>query len=313
MLSTRVRNAPLIWNNLNGIINVYKPAGVKISHLKNTIKHNLTRDLNLMENREPRKLLKIESKTNENYIVQIETDLSDHVLAVGPRYQIEDVHCNIATNLGLNTSGVLLLGINKGTKEAYKLSTNKLLRAYHVTGQFGTCTEDNFKYSRVISRATYKHVWPDRMSALLSSMEASHQKKMYELCGVNLQSQAAYDIAVQGLIRPANNVLPVVYGIRCVSFQRPMFTIEVHAINEDETYLCQLVQEIGIQLHTAAHCSGIRCIRQGHFKVDDSLLRNNWSLQGVLTNIECNRRLLDKYPTMLKQTDGLLSSGVTSS
>lgn len=39
--------------------------------------------------------------------VNINTDLSDHVLAVGQRYQIEDVRCNVVSTLGVNTSGVL--------------------------------------------------------------------------------------------------------------------------------------------------------------------------------------------------------------
>lgn len=68
-------------------------------------------DLNQMETREPRKMLNIDLQSNGSgkpeYSVRVEPDLSDHVLAVGPRYQIEDIKCNVVTNLGENTSGVL--------------------------------------------------------------------------------------------------------------------------------------------------------------------------------------------------------------
>lgn len=62
-----------------------------------------------METRAPRQMINIDLKPNaeEGYSVRVEPDLSDHVLAVGPRYQIEDVKCNVVTNLGENTSGVL--------------------------------------------------------------------------------------------------------------------------------------------------------------------------------------------------------------
>lgn len=64
-----------------------------------------------METRPPRKMINIDLQRNSSgqseYSVRVEPDLSDHVLAVGPRYQIEDVKCNLATNLGDNTSGVL--------------------------------------------------------------------------------------------------------------------------------------------------------------------------------------------------------------
>lgn len=63
-----------------------------------------------MQVREPRQMLQITNDDDgnaTNYKVNVESDLSDHVLAVGPRYQIEDVKCNIAQQLGDNTSGVL--------------------------------------------------------------------------------------------------------------------------------------------------------------------------------------------------------------
>lgn len=48
---------------------------------------------------------------------------------------------------------------------------------------------------------------------------------MFKSCGLDLQSQAAYDIAVQGPIRPADSKMPVLYGIKCVQFQSPDFEI----------------------------------------------------------------------------------------
>lgn len=138
-----------------------------------------------------------------------------------------------------------MVGLNDGARLVHRIRQNSLIRVYHVTGELGTSTEDNFKDSLIIARANYSHVWPEKMAATLSSMQASHQKKMYELCGVDIQSEAAFEIAKRGLIRPANNTLPVVYGIKCIQFDRPKFTVEIHAINEDAKYLGQLVQVSG--------------------------------------------------------------------
>lgn len=278
-----------------------------------------------MQVREPRKMLRIDGNDATKYSVTMQTDLSDHVLATGPRYQIEDTKCNMSMQLGENTSGVLCMynilrlfdmqqlinklksvlvfGLNDGTKDTYHIGKNRLLRVYHLTGRLGIATENNFKNSRTVAKATFTHVWPEKMNALAASIQASHQKKMFELSGVDMTSQTAYELAIKGPIRPASNQLPVVYGIRCVQFDRPEFRLEVHAINEDEPYLCQLVQEIGLQLHTVAHCTAIRCIRHGHFGVEDSLLRNSWNLQGVVTNIERNRKLIAEYPDMLRQRE----------
>lgn len=174
---------------------------------------------------------------------------------------------------------------------------------FHVSGRLGVSTEDNFPNSHVVARSTFTHVFPDKIAALASSIQASHQKKMFELCGVDPHSQAAYELAVGGLIRPANNQLPLVYGIKCIHFQRPDFTLEVHAINENEAYLGQLVQEIGIQLHSVAHCTAIRCVRHGHFDVESAVLRGSWTLQGLVNSLELNRQILQEHQNMLRQRD----------
>lgn len=48
---------------------------------------------------------------------------------------------------------------------------------------------------------------------------------MPRLSGVHIQSQAAYELAVQGLIRPANKNIPMIYTIRCIDFNSPDFTL----------------------------------------------------------------------------------------
>jgi hypothetical protein len=48
---------------------------------------------------------------------------------------------------------------------------------------------------------------------------------LFRQCGVDIQSQAAYELAVQGLIKPANSKIPLLYGIKCIHFQPPDFTI----------------------------------------------------------------------------------------
>lgn len=196
-----------------------------------------------------------------------------------------------------------MIGLNDGAKLINKIRDNQLMRVYHIKGRLGSATETHFKDSLITARATYGHVWPERLTALLSSMQASHQKKMFDLCGVDIQSQTAYELATRGLIRPAENNLPLIYGMQCIHFKRPEFVIELHALNEDEAYLCELVHEIGIQLRSVAHCTEIRCVRYGQFYAESSLVRNQWNLQNILENILESRKLFEKYPKMLWITD----------
>lgn len=43
MLSRRVAQAPIVWNQLHGVLNVFKPAGVKSSRVKYTVVGNIVR------------------------------------------------------------------------------------------------------------------------------------------------------------------------------------------------------------------------------------------------------------------------------
>ena len=53
-------------------------------------------------------MVKIEADPDEEekYIVTTETNLADHVLVVGERYQMEDIKAMPASHLGTFTSGV---------------------------------------------------------------------------------------------------------------------------------------------------------------------------------------------------------------
>ncbi|XP_037034783.1 mitochondrial mRNA pseudouridine synthase Trub2-like [Bradysia coprophila] len=295
-----IKDANTVWNTLNGIINVYKPAGVSVNNIKRSLLGNLCKGLNSLQTRPPIERVVISDAPHDRYKVDVATDWSDHVLAVGERHQISDFKFN-TSHLSRLTSGVLLVGLNAGTQQIHRIRDSRLIRVYHVTGELGTSTENNFKDSLVIARANYTHVWPDKMNAILSSMQASHQRKMFELCGVHIQSNSAFEIAKRGLIRPASQTVPILYGMKCVQFDRPKFTIEVHAINEHVKYFGELIQEIGLQLHSVACCTGVRCIRHGHFTNKDSLLRSNWHLQEVVTNMAQCRQIIDEHPNMLRQ------------
>ncbi|XP_017074884.2 mitochondrial mRNA pseudouridine synthase Trub2 isoform X2 [Drosophila eugracilis] len=230
-----------------------------------------------------------------------QTDLSDHVLSAGPRYLPRDLSCVTVSSLGDYTSGVLLFGINKGTGQSISIRKNRPVRVYHITGHFGIATENHLPDSRITMRSNYRHVSADKISGLVASMQASHQRKMFELCGFGLQTQEAYELACKGLLRPADDSQPIVYGIKIIHFERPVFTLEIHAINETQEYLAILIHDMALELRTVAHCTQLRCVRHAHFDVKDSLLRHAWHLPGVIKNFRQQRDILRAHPQLLRQ------------
>lgn len=160
-------------------------------------------------------------------------------------------------------------------------------------------TETNFAGSLLTSRSTYDHITLGKLQGLIASMQATYQQQMYHMCGVDLQSQEAYELACKGLIRPENTSQPVVYGMRCVAYNGHTFTIEVQTMNTSEQFLCAMVNEIALYLRSVAHCTKIRCVQYGYFRYEQSLLRSQWKLENVFQSIKENMEIWDKNPNMI--------------
>lgn len=49
-----------------------------------------------------------------------------------------------------------------------------------MKGQLGFATDTAYKGGRIVERTTWRHVKHNHMETLLSSMQAAHQRKMFE-------------------------------------------------------------------------------------------------------------------------------------
>ncbi|XP_056644810.1 pseudouridylate synthase TRUB2, mitochondrial [Diorhabda sublineata] len=321
-----------LWNALKGIICVYKPAEVSVRNLRKKLIHKLCTDLSELDEKLRTPLInqQITSNvplisettnptTNETSItrslieneVEVEenptVDLSYHPLVVGPRYLHEDLSVSWSNYLGWNTSGVLIFGLRAGTQFAKYIRENRSTRAYRISGTLGKATDNGFKSGKVVERSTWKFIKEFHIQKFLSTMQASHQQKIFEMYGLDMQSQLAYELAVKGPIRPANSKIPIIYGIKCIDFQAPNFTLEIQCVNEDEQFLINLIHEIGLKLHSTAHTTGIKCIRHSCFKLEHTLLPKHWTLEHIVNNMDMCNEMLRKNEQILKQTNVALN------
>ncbi|XP_014355325.2 mitochondrial mRNA pseudouridine synthase Trub2 [Papilio machaon] len=300
-------NAAVAYKTLNGLICVYKPPCVPVRQVQHTIVTNLCRDLNALPDRPQEKRVEIIGATNAPMTVKLVPNYADDPLVCGPRYTHGDFRCSWATHLGLFTSGVLILGLNEGTRLTYQINVARPTRAYKVHGQLGKATDTYFWNGKTIERSTFSHVTRAKIDRIVAHMQSAHQKTMFELSGLHMDSQTTYDLASQGVIRPSNSKLPVIYGLKCVHFEPPNFTLEVQAVNEYEKYLWTLIHDLGVQLKTSAYCTGLQCIRQGKFTLDKALLRKHWQLDHLIDNMDSCRELIEENEHLIRPRSAHLS------
>ena len=289
--------APNVFKALNGFLCVYKPAGKTVGGVMHTLKINLARDLNAMECRPTRHMVQIneENLGTDLPVVTTVPDLADHPLVIGPRYILKDFKIKPASMLDKTSSGVVVLGIGRGLDLVNKFIRAQYMQVSHIRGQFGLATQDFTSTGRIAERSTYHHITQDRLDRILAMIQSSHQKSMFSTAGVDVQSQQAYELATKGVLRPKpGSYLPVIYNIKCIDFNPPDFTLEVHAINAKCKYLHELVHDIGLQLKSNAVSKGLRRLRHGHFTLENALLMKHWHAENLADNINLCRPLVAK-------------------
>nr|CAG4641071.1 EOG090X0AGI [Eulimnadia texana] len=312
--SVIIRNVREAWRICNGVACVYKPADTSTHRLRQMVIANLCRDFNELDPHPPRKFVNIVPLSGENTSQQLQIEvrenLADSVLVSGPAIQPSDVRLSWINYLGKRTSGVTVISVNDGNRYLHKFRESRPLSAYHVKARFGLATDTHWSDGKVWEKATFHHIRQDKFHKLLASIQASQQRKMFEYCGVNPTSQTAYELASRGLLRPAINGPTLIYGLKCIDFKPPDFTLEVHCINEDEIFLATLVHDIGISLKSAAATVQMRCIRHGEFSLENALLRKHWTLEYLMQNMIDCRNILQKtmaVSPVLSPTDKMIN------
>lgn len=251
--------------------------------------------------RPPARRVIISGDTTKPMKVSTDLDYSDHPLVLGERHQEYHFTLASANLLGKDSSGVLVCGINDGTRLVARIKKSVPTTFYRVKGILGQATSNFYKSGKIIEKSTYNHVRRSNIDHLCGTMQSSHQRKMFEASGIDIQSQAAYDLAVQGPFRPADNKIPIVYSIKCIDFTPPEFTIEVVCVHAYEMYLKAMIHELGQRLHSTATCTYIQCFQYGMFNVDHALLSKYWNAGAIANNIELCHQILNKNKFLLNQ------------
>lgn len=278
---------------LHGIFAVYKPPGIKWTSVRDTIEMKLLQELNSLKHRPPRQQIRFLPQSNDrssgmeltNVVTSVPV-LADHILVTGPAYTYLKI--GVGHKLDKKSSGVFVLGVGNGNKLLTDMYESHYTKDYAVSGMFGKATDDFSDDGKVIEKTTYKHITKDRLDRVLAMLQGSNQKALIMHSHVDLQSQEAYEMAVQGQLRPMVKSPPLLLGVRCVEFSPPNFTLEIQCMHETPQYLRKLIHEIGLELRSSAVCTKVRRTRDGPFTLDGALTHGHWDLNSIINAIkEC--------------------------
>ncbi|KAK7916588.1 hypothetical protein WMY93_012349 [Mugilogobius chulae] len=295
------RMAARLFRRVQGLFCVYKPPGVHWKLVRDTVETNLLQELNASAARpvprEVRYLLSQSCTGDGPKALTLSAAsvpvLSEHPLVTGPDFQ--RIRVGVGHRLDAFSSGVLVLGVGNANKALNDLYSPRVTRDYTVEGEFGTATDDFSNLGRVIERSTYDHITRDKLERILAMLQGVNQKALLTYSKVDMRTQEAYEMAVQGLLGPEDKSVPILLGLRCIRFEPPNFTLEIQVLNETQKYLRKVVHEIGLELRSTAVCKSIRRTRDGRFTVHHALTRNQWTAAEIMKAIQ-------QYHTTKKRT-----------
>ncbi|XP_072539200.1 pseudouridylate synthase TRUB2, mitochondrial [Salminus brasiliensis] len=289
-------HAARLLRKLDGLFAVYKPPGVHWKVVRDQVETNLLKAVNSCPPPEPRYRVQFQllssgesSPSSDLTLTAAKVPvLADHPLVAGP--QFHKIRVGVGHRLDTFSSGVLVLGLGIGNKSLDSLYRSHVSRDYTLEGEFGMATDDFSHTGRVIEKSTYGHVTQDKLERVLAMVQGGNQKALITYSKVDMRSQEAYELAVRGMLRPQDKSPPIITGLRCLHFKPPHFTLEVQCVNETQLYLRKLLHEVGLELRTTAVCTKVRRTRDGPFKMEDALIRHNWTAEDIIPAVRYFRR-----------------------
>ncbi|XP_054639737.1 mitochondrial mRNA pseudouridine synthase TRUB2 isoform X2 [Dunckerocampus dactyliophorus] len=253
--------AARIYRRLEGLFCVYKPSGIPWKLVRDTIETKLLKGLDASPSLPlPQQIRFLPQPGSDTLTPKGLSAVSVPILSKHP----------------------LVLGVGNGNKVLNDLHNLPVTRDYTLEGEFGTATDDFSHTGRVVERSTYDHITQDKLDRVLAMLQGANQKALLTYANVDMRSQEAYEMAVQGQLGPEGKSPPILMGLRCIRFQPPNFTLEVQCLNETQKYLRKVVHEIGLELRSTAVCKGVRRTRDGVFTLQEALTRDHWTPSDVV-------------------------------
>ncbi|XP_055342603.1 pseudouridylate synthase TRUB2, mitochondrial-like [Paramacrobiotus metropolitanus] len=284
-----IENSSMAFKLLNGVFCIYKPSDLHHRILRWALRTNLCRDLNELPRASAQSLVKIEppDENSSEYRVTTVPDIRDHPLLLGPAFEKTDFNIRIAHFGVTEMAGVTVCGVGaRGVGALRSMSHRNPVCTYHIQGKFGLRTTNYLQTGRVLERTTFSHVTRGRLERFLTFYQGQFQRHIQSSYGVDPRSQTAYELRARGLVRPRDDSLQLIYRLKLVDFQPPYFTVEVHCINETDTFLMKMINDIAEDCKCSAVVTRLRRIRCGNFTLEHALVRSDWTAAGIITNIQ---------------------------
>ncbi|XP_030060620.1 pseudouridylate synthase TRUB1 [Microcaecilia unicolor] len=265
--------------SLSGLFAIYKPKGPTSAAVLNRLKERLLAEAGVKQQGRKRK---------------------KQVLKIGHGGTLDSA-----------ASGVLVVGISKGTKMLSRMLTGS--KRYTAVGELGKVTDTLDSMGKITEEKPYDHITKADLEGILQKFTGNILQVPPLYSALKKDGQRLSNLVKEGKAVDAKPARPVtVYGLWLTAFQPPLFTLDVEC--GGGFYVRSLVSDIGRELSSCAHVKELTRTKQGLFTLEDHVLQEEqWTIDGVAQALEESTQLLPAEPEHGASKDHEPDQGTASS
>lgn len=182
-------------------------------------------------------------------------------------------------------TGVLVLGIGKGTKELRDFLTGP--KSYRAAGKLGFETTTLDMEGEVVKKAPFDHVTEGGLQRILPELTGKIQQIPPIFSAIRKDGKRLYKEAREGKTAEDIQIDPrevEIVKLELLKTNIPDFEIDVQC--GGGTYIRSLIRDMGYKVNSVATTTKLERTQQGQFKINDALPKEQWSADTIYAAVE---------------------------
>ncbi|OFZ11585.1 MAG: tRNA pseudouridine(55) synthase TruB [Bacteroidetes bacterium RIFOXYC2_FULL_39_11] len=189
-------------------------------------------------------------------------------------FGLKNIKVGHAGTLDPLATGILLICIGKATKMADTLQSQK--KEYIAEITFGATTPSYDLEKEIDATYPFEHITRKSIEDILPVMSGEIDQIPPVFSAKLINGKRAYEYAREGKETEMKPSRISIYGLEIVSWNSPVLRIAISC--SKGTYIRSFARDIGLELNSGAHLSGLVRSASGDFRVEDAINIDNLKL-----------------------------------
>jgi tRNA pseudouridine55 synthase len=164
-------------------------------------------------------------------------------------------------------TGVLLICIGRATKRVDELQAEE--KEYIAEIELGATTPSGDLEHPVDERYPYLHITEEAVRQALKAMEGEQDQVPPIYSAKQIDGRRAYEYAREGVEVEMKKARITIYEAQLIAFDLPRIVVSVRC--SKGTYIRSFARDLGEQLASGGHLTGLQRSRSGNFRVGECL------------------------------------------